>query len=89
VVRGSTLTSALDAARSLDRGTLQLVGVGESSGRLGPMVRRAGEVTGERAERTLRTAVALMEPMLVLALGVVVAAVAAALLQAVYSVRPL
>jgi type II secretory pathway component PulF len=53
------------------------------------MVRRAGEVTGERAERTLRTAVALMEPMLVLALGVVVAAVAAALLQAVYSVRPL
>jgi type II secretory pathway component PulF len=68
---------------------LQLVGVGESSGRLGPLVSRAGDMAAERAERALRTTVGLLEPLLVVVLGMIVAATAAALLQAVYSVRPI
>jgi general secretion pathway protein F len=89
VARGARLTDALEAERALDASSVQLVGVGETSGRLGPMVSRAAEVAAERAERSLRTAVALLEPLLVLVLGVLVALVAAALLQAVYSIRPL
>jgi type II secretory pathway component PulF len=53
------------------------------------MVSRAGAAAAERAERSLRTTIALVEPMLVVILGVLVAAVAASLLQAVYSIRPL
>jgi type II secretory pathway component PulF len=46
-------------------------------------------MAAERAERALRTTVGLLEPLLVVVLGIIVAATAAALLQAVYSVRPI
>jgi type II secretory pathway component PulF len=88
VARGARLTQALEAQRALSPLALQLVGVGEATGRLGPMLSRAGELVAEDADRSLRTAVALLEPALVVTLGLLVAGVAAALLQAVYSVRP-
>jgi type II secretory pathway component PulF len=88
VARGSPLTRALDDERALSPMALQLVGIGESSSRLGPLVSRAGDMSADRAERALRTAVALLEPLLVVALGLFIALAAAAILQAVYSVRP-
>lgn len=88
VARGDTLTRAITDERALHPTAIQLVGVGESSGELGAMARSAGEVTGKQATRLLRTAVSLLEPLLVVLLGVLVAAVSAALLQAVYSIRP-
>lgn len=89
VAHGTSLTAALREEQALSASALQLVGVGESSGSLSPMLGRAATVVGEQAERALRTAVALLEPALVVALGVVVTGVAAALLQAVYGIRPL
>jgi type II secretory pathway component PulF len=89
VARGAPLTGSLIEERALTPLALQLVGVGESSGRLGQLVSRAGEMTAERAERSLRTTVGLLEPLLVILLGIAVAVAAAALLQAVYSVRPI
>lgn len=89
VARGMPLTDALRDEDALSPTALQLVGVGESSGSLAPMLGRAATVVGEHAERSLRTAVALLEPALVVALGVIVTGVAAALLQAVYGIRPL
>jgi type II secretory pathway component PulF len=89
VGRGAPLTRSLTDERALTPLALQLVGVGESSGRLGPLVSRAGDMAAERAERALRTTVGLLEPLLVVVLGMIVAATAAALLQAVYSVRPI
>ena len=52
------------------------------------MVRRAGEMASAEAERALATAVGVLEPALVVLLGGFVAFVAAALLQAVYGLRP-
>jgi general secretion pathway protein F len=88
VARGTPLKDAIGSATVLSPVAVQLVGAGEASGRLGPMVERAGRVAGEEAERLLRAAVGLIEPMLVILLGVLVASVAAALLQAVYGIRP-
>lgn len=88
VAQGARLAEALTAERALTPLALQLVSVGEAGSTLGAMVTRAGDLAAERTERRLRAAVTMIEPLLVIALGIVVAATAAALLQAVYSVRP-
>ena len=82
--------NSLDAQReaALAPSALQLVQVGESSGRLADMARRAGDIAAQEAERGLKTLVTLVEPALIVAFGGLVAFVAAALLQAVYSIRP-
>lgn len=88
VLAGRPLTESLDKARVIPDVALQLLGVGENSGQLAVMAERAGEVTAQDAERKLQQAVRLIEPLLILAFGGLIAFVAAALLQAVYSLRP-
>ena len=88
VAQGQTLTSALEHTRALAPAALQLYAVGESSGQLGAMVLRAGDLAAQEAERGLKTLVTLLEPAMVVLFGGMVAFVAAALLQAVYSLRP-
>lgn len=88
VAEGARLTASLEHEGALAPTALQLVAVGESSGRLGEMTLRAGDLAAQEAERGLKTMVTLLEPALILAFGGLVAFVAVALLQAVYSVRP-
>jgi general secretion pathway protein F len=88
VIQGEPLTAALDRSRALAPVALQLYAVGESSGQLATMVLRAGDLAAQESERGLKTLVTLLEPAIVVAFGGVVAFVAAALLQAVYGLRP-
>lgn len=88
VSRGEALSPALEVEQALAPGPLQLVAVGEGSGQLAEMARRAGALAAADAEARLRTLVSLLEPALVVVLGGFVAFVALALLQAVYSLRP-
>lgn len=88
VAQGTPLAAALEREVALSPSALQLVAVGELSGRLGDMTQRAGDLAAQDAERGLRTLVTLLEPVLILAFGGLIAFVAVALLQAVYSLRP-
>lgn len=88
VAQGTPLAASLEREGALTASALQLLGVGESSGRLADMARRAGDLAAQEAERGLKTLVTLVEPALIIAFGGLVAFVAAALLQAVYSIRP-
>lgn len=88
VAQGRRLSEALAEERALTPVALQLVGVGENGGKLGAMLTRAGDICDERAQLALRALLSLAEPVLIIGLGGMVASVAAALLQAVYSVRP-
>jgi general secretion pathway protein F len=88
VAGGQALTPALEHERALSRTTLQLFAVGEGSGQLAAMAARAGDLAAQEAERGLRVLVSLLEPGLIILFGGLVAFVAAALLQAVYSIRP-
>ena len=88
VTQGAPLTASLEHEGALTPSALQLVQVGESSGRLGDMARRAGDLAAQEAERGLKTLVTLVEPALIVLFGGLVAFVAAALLQAVYAIRP-
>jgi general secretion pathway protein F len=88
VAEGASLSSAFSSSGAVTEGALQLVSIGEGSGRLPALLTKAAELEQRDAERRLQTLVTLLEPALILAFAGLVAFVAAALLQAVYSLRP-
>jgi type II secretory pathway component PulF len=88
VAGGAPLAASLEREAAVSHGALLLLAVGESSGQLAPMALRAGDLAAQEAERGLKTLVTILEPALIIAFGGLVAFVAAALLQAVYSLRP-
>jgi general secretion pathway protein F len=88
VGEGESLTSAFAAVGALTTTAQQLLAIGETAGRLPTLLAKAAELEEREAERRLKALVALLEPALILAFAGLVAFVAAALLQAVYSLRP-
>lgn len=85
---GQPIARALADTESATPLVVRLVQAGEESGRLAGMLRHAAKLEQQRAERITKASVRLIEPALVLVFAGVVAIVAAALLQAVYAVRP-
>jgi type II secretory pathway component PulF len=65
----------------------QLLAVGEETGRLPELARQVAETYDRELKRALRSAVALIEPALILFFAVLVGFVALAMLQAIYSVN--
>lgn len=88
VAEGASLAAALAGTHALTPTALQLLAVGEQSGRVGAVLLKAADLDESRAERSLRVLVGFLEPALIIVFAGMVAFVAAALLQAVYSVRP-
>lgn len=88
VEQGGRLSSALERHEAATPIVVRLVRAGEESGRLADMLGHAARMERDSANRTLRSLVRLIEPLLIIIFGGLVALVAAALLQALYSVRP-
>jgi general secretion pathway protein F len=89
VVAGARPSAAFLATNALTPVTARLVRAGEETGALATMLAHAARLEAERATRRVQAAVRLLEPALILVFGSLVALVAAALLQAIYSVRPM
>jgi general secretion pathway protein F len=88
VEQGSRFSDALARRAATTLFVQRLVRAGEESGRLASMLSHAGQLERDRVLRRLRAAVRLLEPAMIVGFGGIVALVAAALLQALYSVRP-
>src|SRR6185312_1710854 len=88
VVAGARPSAAFLTEQALTPIAARLVRAGEETGALATMLAHAARLEGERATQRVRAAVRLLEPALILSFGGLVALVAAALLQAIYSVRP-
>ena len=88
VTAGEPLSRALELNHATTTTVVRLIRAGEESGRLPAMLDHAARIEQQRADRIVRTGVRLLEPMLLLTFASVVALIAAALLQAIYSVRP-
>lgn len=65
----------------------QLLAVGEETGRLSELAGQVADTYDRELERSLRSAVALIEPALIVFFAVLVGFVALAMLQAIYSVN--
>lgn len=88
VVGGHGIASSLERADAATPTAIRLIRTGEETGRLAPMLAHAARIESDRAEQMVRGAVRVLEPAMIVVFGGIVALVAAALLQAVYSVRP-
>jgi general secretion pathway protein F len=88
VSSGQPLSQALDAVHAVGPTTAKLVRAGEETGQLPSMLTHAAKIEQQGADQVVKTAVRMLEPVLLLTFASVVALIAAALLQAIYSVRP-
>jgi type II secretory pathway component PulF len=88
VVAGTSLGTACTELDALTPLAGRLMQAGEESGRLVGMLEHAAALEQAQADRTTQVVVRFLEPALILTFAGVVGIVAAALLQAVYSVRP-
>jgi general secretion pathway protein F len=88
IVVGQRPSAAFQAADVLTPVAVRLVRAGEETGRLAQMLGHAARLEREFATARVQRAVRLLEPALILIFAGLVALVAAALLQALYSVRP-
>ena len=68
---------------------VQLVQVGEESGQLDAMLVRLADIYDAKVQRQLKRALSLLEPMLILVLGVVIGGVVISILLAIMSVNEL
>lgn len=89
VIAGESLATAVRKTELLTRTATMMIAAGEIAGNLPSMLRNASMIEATRAEQRLRTVTKFVEPGLVLVLGGAVMFVAAALLQAVYSIAPI
>ena len=88
IAAGQGMATAFASTGALTSLALRLIRAGEESGRVSSMMAHAAKLEQEHADRATRTAVRLLEPLLIMTFAAIVALVAASLLQAVYSVRP-
>lgn len=84
IAEGSPLATAL--AGALPPLALQMLAVGEESGRLDDLCLRVADTYDGEVRRALRTAVTLIEPALIITFGGLVGFVALAMLQAIYGI---
>lgn len=87
IANGASLQGSLYTERVLSRTALDVLGVGEASGKVSLMARRAADMASKQGETALRSAVGFLEPAMIIVFGGLIALVAIGLLQAMYGLR--
>jgi len=85
VAEGHSLAQSV--RRTLPPLAAEMLAVGEESGRLDTMCLRVADTYDKEVRRTVKVAVSLLEPAMIIVFGVLVGVVALAMLQAIYSVN--
>jgi general secretion pathway protein F len=85
VAEGGSLAGATREA--LPPLAVEMIAVGEASGRLDDLCLRVGRTFDAEVRRSVKTATALIEPVMIVVFGVLVGFVALAMLQAIYSIN--
>jgi general secretion pathway protein F len=85
VAEGHSLSEGVGEA--LPPLAVEMLAVGEESGRLATMCTRVADTFDKEVRRAVKVAVSLLEPAMIVVFGVLVGLVALAMLQAIYSVN--
>ena len=88
VTDGQSLAQALAATSAVSATALRVVAAGEESGRLAHMLGHAAQLERSRAAAETRLLLRILEPTLLLFVAGTVGVIASAMLQAIYSIRP-
>jgi general secretion pathway protein F len=68
---------------------VQMVTVGEETGRLGEMLLRAADTYDKRLRSRVKRLISLLEPVMILLMGLVVGFVVISMLMAIFSINEL
>jgi general secretion pathway protein F len=89
VREGGALAPSLGAAKLFPPIVIHLIASGEATGRLDTMLARAAEAQARELENWIRGLTALLEPLLILAMGMVVLFVVVAILLPIFEMNQL
>jgi general secretion pathway protein F len=89
VREGGSLSRALGKARLFPPLVIHLIASGEATGRLDAMLARAAEAQARELESWVKTLTALLEPLLILAMGLVVLFIVVAILLPIFEMNQL
>ena len=89
VREGAALAPALGAAKLFPPLVIHLIASGEATGRLDAMLARAAEAQSRELENWVRGLTALLEPLLILAMGAIVLFVVVAILLPIFEMNQL
>lgn len=89
VKQGERLADALEEGRVLPSLAVQLIRVGEEGGRLSEMLARVAEIYAGDVDVAVRRVTAVVEPVLILAIGIIVGGIVLSLLAAITGLNTL
>lgn len=87
ILQGGSLSSALSRSRLFPPLLVQMTGVGEKSGELEKMLNRAGTTFEKEFDASVARSMALLEPVMVLAMGLAVGLVVVAVLLPIFELN--
>lgn len=83
---GSAFADALAGSSEFPATLVQMAAVGEKSGRLGALMATSAASLAKDADRKLKTAVAILEPLMIVFMGLVVGVLTMSIIAPIYSV---
>jgi general secretion pathway protein F len=89
VKEGGRMVQAMQATQAFEPLAVNLVRVGEETGRIGPMMNELADVLDRDVETGIRRSLTLLEPIMILALGVIIAAIIVSILLGILSINDL
>jgi general secretion pathway protein F len=84
---GKAISKSLGETEIFPPLAIQMIGVGEETGRLDEMLIRVAETYEENVQSSLKRFVSLLEPMIILTMGVVVGFIVISMLLAIFSIN--
>ena len=85
VKSGGVLSDALRRSKAIPATVTQMVIVGERTGRLGPLLGACAEKMETESDASLKSLVSVIEPLMILAMGVVVGGITISIITPIYS----
>ncbi|WP_326534110.1 type II secretion system F family protein [Pseudorhodoferax sp.] len=89
VKEGGKLVQAVGASGIFEPLAINLIRVGEETGRIGPMMLELASILNREVETGIKRLLTLIEPVLILVLGVLIAAIIVSILLGILSVNDL
>ena len=89
VKEGGRVVQAIQSTGIFEPLAINLVRVGEETGRVGPMMLELAAILNREVETGIKRLLTLVEPVLILVLGVLIAAIIVSILMGILSVNDL
>lgn len=86
VGNGGTVSESMAATKMFPKMVIQMVAVGERSGRVAEMITTLTEHSENQTERKIKSAVSMLEPLVIIGMGILVGMITMSILMPLFSI---